>query len=385
VPGERSRLALSARYALVSAGTFVTIGIYLPFWPLWLEGRGLTPSEIGLLLGISVWVRVPSGPLIGQLADLGGSPKYALVTAAASCLFVFALFFLPGGFWQLLVLQVLAAAALSALMPLCESLTMQAVRRHDLIYGRIRIWGSLAFITAAFGGGALIAPEEAGIVLWLLLAAFSFATLASLAVPNEGKRSGPRRLQTRWLDLLGRKRLLLFLVAGAVLQASHALFYGFSSLYWTSSGLTPTAVGALWALGTGAEIVLFWMSAPLVRRCAPALLLLGAGACGLLRWTLFAVTTDFALLAMGQLLHAGTFGLTHLAAMNMITDSAPPDRVASVQTFYSGVLGGLAMGAMMLLSGDLYEWAGGQAFFAMAMVSATGAALALPLLASRER
>ena len=45
----------------------------------------------------------------------------------------------------------------------------------------------------------------------------------------------------------------------------------------------------------------------------------------------------------------------------------------------------MAMGTMMLLSGDLYEWAGGQAFFAMAMVSAAGAILAYPLLASRER
>lgn len=380
-----SRLALPARYALVSAGTFLSIGIYLPFWPLWLEGRGLTPAEIGVLLAVTIWVRVPTAPLVGQLADLGGSPKYALVTATASCLFAFALFLLPGGFWQLLVLQVLAASALNAMIPLCESVTMQAVRRHDLIYGRIRIWGSLAFIAAAFGSGALISPEEAGIVLWLLLAAFAFAAGASLALPNEGRRSGPRRIATRWLDLLRQRALLRFLIACALLQSSHALLYGFSSLYWTASGHSPAAVGALWALGTGAEIVLFWLSAPLVRRCPPALLLLGAGACGLLRWTLFAMTTELSLLALGQLLHAGTFGLTHLAAMNMITDAAPPDRVASLQTVYSGVLGGLAMGAMMLLSGDLYEWAGGQAFFAMALVSAGGAALALPLLASREK
>ncbi|MEX2409223.1 MAG: MFS transporter, partial [Rhodovibrionaceae bacterium] len=220
---------------------------------------------------------------------------------------------------------------------------------------------------------------------WLLLAAFACATLASLALPNEGRRSGPRRLQTRWRDLVGRRNLLLFLVAGAVLQASHALFYGFSSLYWIASGHSPTAVGALWALGTGAEIVLFWVSAPLVRRWSPAALLLAAGFCGLLRWSLFALTTDFVPLALGQLLHAGTFGLTHLAAMNMITDAAPPDRIASIQTFYSGVLGGLAMGAMMLLSGELYEWAGGQAFFAMAAVSVGGALLALPLLSRNPR
>lgn len=385
MPAAPSSLALSARYALVSAGTFATIGIFMPFWPLWLESRGLTPGEIGILLAVNVWVRVPTGPLVGHLADLGGSPKFALVAASAACLFAFALFLFPGGFWQLLILQALAATALNAMIPLCESLTMQAVRRRDLIYGRIRIWGSLAFITAAFGGGAMIAPEDAGIVLWLLLAALTLSTLANLALPNEGRRSGPRRIETRWLDLLRHRNLLRFLVAAAVLQSSHALLYGFSSLYWTASGISAGEVGALWAIGTAAEIVLFWMSARLVGRLTPPQLLLVASTCGVLRWSLFAMTTELPLLALGQLLHAGTFGITHLAAMNMITDSAPPDRIASVQTLYSGVVGGLAMGAMMLLSGDLYEWAGGQAFFAMAMVSVAGAALALPLLASRER
>ncbi len=381
-----TRFGLSSRYALLSAGTFLCFGIYLPFWPLWLEGRGLAPAEIGLLLAAAVWIRVPSGPLIGHLSDRGGAPRLALIVTAACGFLSFALFFAAQGFWFLLALQILSASAINAMIPLCESQTMQAVRKHDLIYGRIRIWGSLAFIGAASGGGVLLSPGEPNIVLWLVLAALAVAVAAGLALPRDGARASRRKIKTRWLDLLRHRALLRFMIAGALLQASHALFYGFSSLYWTAAGISATAVGALWALGTGAEIVLFWISAPLVRRWSPAALLLAAGICGLLRWSLFAVTTELPLLAAGQLLHAGTFGLTHLAAMNMIADSAPPDRVASAQTLYSGVFGGLAMGAMMLLSGDLYEWAGGLAFFAMAGLSACGAMIALPqLLRSKTR
>ena len=30
---------------------FFSYGIFLPFWSVWLEGLGLTPETIGLLLG----------------------------------------------------------------------------------------------------------------------------------------------------------------------------------------------------------------------------------------------------------------------------------------------------------------------------------------------
>ena len=35
------------RLAGFYAAYFLAIGIYMPYWPLWLDGKGLTPVEIG--------------------------------------------------------------------------------------------------------------------------------------------------------------------------------------------------------------------------------------------------------------------------------------------------------------------------------------------------
>jgi hypothetical protein len=47
------------------------------------------------------------------------------------------------------------------------------------------------------------------------------------------------------------------LIACSLVQASHALYYGFSTIDWTTKGLSDTAIGSLWALGVIAEILLF--------------------------------------------------------------------------------------------------------------------------------
>src|SRR3546814_17623669 len=59
----------------------------------------------------------------------------------------------------------------------------------------------------------------------------------------------------RLARLFAQRELLIFLVASALIQASHAAYYGFSSLYWRASGIGETAIALLWAEGVVAEIL----------------------------------------------------------------------------------------------------------------------------------
>jgi MFS transporter, PPP family, 3-phenylpropionic acid transporter len=44
--GQREHL-VAARLAMFYAALFAGVGIYLPFWPVWLDWRGLDATEIG--------------------------------------------------------------------------------------------------------------------------------------------------------------------------------------------------------------------------------------------------------------------------------------------------------------------------------------------------
>jgi PPP family 3-phenylpropionic acid transporter len=182
---------------------------------------------------------------------------------------------------------------------------------------------------------------------------------------------------------LSRRFVLLYCGAG-LMQGSHAFYYGFSAIAWTANGITERQVAWLWTTGVLAEILFFFASAAIIRRTGPLGLLLLAGACGVARWTLSGATTDLNWLFAIQLLHAGTFAAAHMGALHFIGAHAPEGRRATLQMIYTAAGTGLALGAMMLLSGHLYEAIGIRGFTAMAAASALGSILILFLARTND-
>jgi PPP family 3-phenylpropionic acid transporter len=374
--------ALSVRLALFYATVFLAVGAHLPFWPLWLESRGLTAAEIGLLLALGSWVKLIANPGLAHLSDRAGWGKGTIVLLTAVSLAAFCAFIPAHGFAWILVLHLVAAASFPLLVPLAETQTLAAVYRYSLDYGRIRLWGSLAFIVGSLAAGHLLATYDADWILWLVLGALALSFLAGMALPgreisrhhtDEAEDASIKRLAR----VFGQRELLVFLVASALIQSSHAAYYGFSALYWRASGIGATTIAALWTEGVIAEILFFALSRRLAGRLRPGTLLVLAGLLGTLRWTVTAMSTDLAALAAVQLLHAATFAATHLAAMHYITRATPARLAASMQSLYAALSGGLAMGGTMLLAGALYESDPGLAFFAMAGLTLAAVVLTL--------
>jgi len=365
--------AIAWRYALFYAGAFLTLGTLLPFWPLWLESRGLTAVEIGQLLAVFSWSKVVATPLIGQMSDRSGRSKAALTIVAGASLLCYLAFLPAAGYWPLLILQLLAGIAFQAMIPLGENNTMQAVLRDGLDYGRIRLCGSLAFMAGTLLCGLLLREAGTPWVLYLVIAGLAATLLACLQLPSDIRRRPQGRFWGGFRQLLRLPAFVVFLAAGALLQGSHALYYGFSSLHWQTAGLSATTIGLLWAEGVLAEVLLFAFAGRALATWSTARLLVVAGLCGILRWGVLGSTTALLPLLAAQLLHAGTFGAAHLAAVHYIAKVAQPQGLGgTAQSLYAAVAGGLVSGLLLLASGPLYASLGGAGFFVMAGVSASG-------------
>ncbi len=367
--------APSIRYAAYYGAVFLSLGVYLPFWPVFLKSRGLDATEIGLLFALAAWIKVGSTPAIAQIADRTGCAKATLAATAGLSLVAFAGFFVARGFWPILLVTMFTAIWFHALIPLGESQTMAAVIERRLDYGRIRLWGSIAFIAGTVGAGALLTGRDPDLVPVLILAALGATLLATLALPAR-RAEAPVAGRNGIMVLLRQRRFVLFLGAVSLMQASHAVYYGFSALHWKAAGLSEATIGWLWAGGVIAEVLLFAVSGRLVARAGPPALLMIAGLGGVVRWSVLGATTALPALAAVQVLHALTFGAAHLGAMHFIARAAPPSLSATAQSVYAAVSGGIAMGLAMLAAGALYADYAGGAFLAMAVLSAGGAAVA---------
>jgi PPP family 3-phenylpropionic acid transporter len=375
--------------ALFYAASFLLVGIQTPFWPVWLAGRGFGPQEIALIFAAAIWAKVVATPAIGALADRFGRRRTVMLTLAALALAAYAGLWLAAGFAAALVLNLVAGTAQSALMPLGDAVTLAAVRDEGADYGRIRLWGSVTFIVAAAASGGLLAAlgsrDGAGdAVLGLVVIGSGVLLLACFAVPQGlGARAG----HASWAAvarLAADRRFWLFTAAAAALQSSHQLYYGFGTLYWRTLGFSDAVIGALWAEGVVAEIVLFWQGGRLAARLGPLGLMAIGGGAGILRWSLTGIVPGLGAAAGLQLLHALTFGASHLGAMHFMARTVPPAAAASAQSLYAGLSTGIGSGLVMLAAGRLYAAFGGEAYLFMAVLSAAGLAGVAVLAATRN-
>jgi MFS transporter, PPP family, 3-phenylpropionic acid transporter len=360
-------LRLSAFYA----ATFLVTGIQLPFWPVWLASRGLTPREIGVLLAAAIWVKVVATPAIGALADKTRGRHVLMGALAAAALAAYVGLLSAGSFWLLILLNLVALTAQSALMPLGDTITLGAVRSEGLDYGRIRLWGSVSFIVASIASGAALASSSGERVLPLVLGASALVLLACLCVPSIRPVKGEARIAGIG-SVAGDPRFWVFILAASALQASHQVYYGFGTLYWRSLDFSDPTIGWLWAEGVLAEILLFWQGRRLLARLGPIGLMVLGGIAGILRWSLAGALTWLPFIAAIQLLHAFTFGASHLGAMHFLSRTVPPSAAAGAQSLYAALSSGLGSGLVMVIAGALYSNFGGGAYSFMAVLSAAG-------------
>lgn len=355
---------LASRLSLFYAAHFAAIGVLLPFWPVWLDGHGMSAPQIGVILAIGMAMKVVANPLAAHVADRTGHRKGVIIALTALAMACFSLFAFTEGFWAILAVNVLFFSFWPATLPLGESLTLMTARNHGLDYGRIRLWGSITFIAAAVIAGRGLSGGDISVVYWGALALVATKFGVSLILPaTRAPRAVPGSLLM--LDILKTKGFTPFLIACALIQSSHAVYYGFGTLHWRAAGLNETVIGGLWAEGVLAEIVLFVFGARLLLRFGPLNLIALGALAGLLRWPLMAFSTELPVLVVVQLLHAFTFGATHLGAMHHIANVLPADKSATAQAVYAAVVMGLAFAPAMFVAGWLYSEAQGQAYLAM--------------------
>ena len=364
----------AARLALVYAALFLAAGWQLPLFPVWLSARGLDPAAIGIVLAAYQAVRVVATPTVTRSADRHGSFNAAIVAVALATVCAIALLGVVSGFVVILVATAILGLLSAPLLPLIDAYGLKGLSQRGRAYGPVRLWGSVAFIVANLTGGVLlglIAPES---IIWLILGGNCAVALAAFMLVRVPRQAATQAGKTH--SHLRQPAFLAVAAAGSLIQASHAVYYGFSTLDWTAKGYSGATIGILWALGVAAEIVLFALSSRLPASMNPVTLILIGALGGVVRWIATAFDPPLALLAPLQVLHALSFGTTHLGTMMFLSRTAPEGARAAAQGDIA-TANMLMMAAASALSGLLYGSSGSHAYLAMAALAFAGGLFAV--------
>ena len=121
---KQSDFSVGTRLSLFYIFFFINAGIYMPFWPVWLESRGMGPVEIGLLFAIGRFARVISSPLIAYGADRLGTRRAPLLLLTGCTTAIFLLYHYCESVWQFAAVAAAVGVAWGTVMPLGDSLAI---------------------------------------------------------------------------------------------------------------------------------------------------------------------------------------------------------------------------------------------------------------------
>ncbi|MDR0218171.1 MAG: 3-phenylpropionate MFS transporter [Enterobacteriaceae bacterium] len=380
---------------------FFSYGIFLPFWSVWLQGEGITPAMIGILLAIGLVSRFLGSLFISSSVKNPTKLISALrFLALLSLLFVISFAF--DSHWLWISFAMIGFNLFFApLVPLSDALAGTWQKQFTFDYGNVRVWGSIAFIISSaltgmlmsasgidFGAGISFSFDKINhwiganlfghhhIILVFLIFSVAIMLLGMMLKPSimpegtvtEGKTTEKAVNSVSFRKLLSEKSVWQFLLCVTLLQAAHAGYYSFSSIYWEKAGYSSATIGYLWSLGVVAEVIVFTFSKRLFRGWGARSLLLLSAICGVVRWGLMGTFTELPILIVIQILHCGTFTVCHLAAMRFI-GARNENEVIRLQSVYSALAMGGGIAVMSAVGGFLYEYTGGGIYWVMALVA----------------
>jgi len=368
---------LTARYAFFYLTYFAGLGVMLPYFNLYFETLGLNGFQIGVLSAIVPLGKTVFPVLWAYRADRGGGRARLTRIACFLTVLAFASFLLAGSFPGLALACLALAMVDGPRLPMVEATSLDLARRGAIDYGRTRAWGSVGFIVSAVAFGAVVADRPLGIVLYGTLAWAGLNWLASLLLPDVMAEATPVRTSLR--AFVRRPAVIVFFLGCMLMQASHGAYYAFFSIVMERSGYGSASIGALWALGVTAEIVVMFLSHRIARRVGPDALLAGCCLLAAARWAMFASSAAPVVVIPAQILHAFTFGAFHIAAVTRTHRLFPSDLRASGQSLYAGLTFGLGTVVGTFASGWLFDSVGPWRMYAVSAVVAVLAAASLTL------
>jgi len=331
---------------------FAFIGAFAPYFGLYLQSIGASAWDIGVLLSLMQLVRVFGPNFWAWFADHHGAKRALLRASLALAALAFCGTFATRSFWGLFVVLATLSFFSSAANPLLEATTFSHLQGRLERYGAVRLWGSVGFIAAVLAVGAALDRLAMASLLWMLLGVLALtAALAWLLPPGADRRLAGRA--PLW-PVVRRPEVAALLTACFLMSVAHGPLYVFFSIYLSELGYSKTAVGALWAIGVIAEILVFLAAPRWLARFDLRAILIASFACAVLRFALVGwAAHSVAAVVVAQVLHAATFGSYHVAALGVVNAWFGGARQVRGQALYlslsfgaGGFLGGLASGAL---------------------------------------
>lgn len=355
---DRARLR---RVKLVFSGIYfffmLARAVFGPFITVYLEEKGLSAEQIGVITGINSFVIILSQPLWGIVSDRMRSTRKTLVLCvlfqavfAMSLLLASDMFLIAAAF-------IIYTSFSSSEGPLMDTWALTSIKSagDPNGMGPVKMWGCIGFSLSSVVSGMFISRYSTSAVIPIFSGMLLILSIVLLLVKTEGAPAKASSLRDMQLGRVFRdKRFLVFLTYTFFMQLAHRGNYTFYPLLIKRLGGDNALVGYASALMFVSEAVIMFLSKKMLKKVKPEVLVM-ASSFAFALWHLllsFAQTPVHVVLAC--LMDGPSFALFTIGVLYYMDSIAPPDIRTTYQTVaysiyfgLSGIVGNVFSGWMI--------------------------------------
>ncbi|MEZ5084762.1 MAG: MFS transporter [Tessaracoccus sp.] len=310
---------LTARYSVIQSSYWAAFCLIISFANVFLLARGMTTSQIGVLVAVAGTMATVLQPIVAGVADRSRAPLRLWVALGGVALAGLAVAVLPLDRGLLLaILYGLMVAAIQIIQPLVNSLSMAAISRgYAVNFGLARAFGSLSFAVVSLAAGAIVDATSVDslpvmmLVFHALFVGFS-ATFVLRRRPVSVEQDGAPHAEAPDNPPLDRRRqrLLVLLILGLTLaMTSHGMINTFMFQIVDHHGGTAAAMGIALTIAAVTELPAMSLWDKIMTRWTPGTMLVLAGIVFAVKNLAMLLAPNLTVIYLSQLLQFACFAI----------------------------------------------------------------------------
>ena len=348
-----SEKKLNIYYSLLQIAYWVTSAVVFCFTTVFLQFRGYSNYEIGIVFAVGNIIGFVSQPLIAGYIDRSDRRtllRCIRITAVLAVLLMLAVYFLPSGSISLIGVYALLVAGNTLLNPLCISLSFYIESWGcGINFSRARALGSLSFAVCNVILGMLVqrVSENAVPTAFILFSSLlGLATLLFVPGDRAHRIAAPeRRMQSASEKPSGllefareNKRFMLFLLGTATLYFTHGMIGNFMIEFIRSIGGGSEDMGNVLAFMTVVEVPVMLLFGRLTQRFRCSSLLRFAVIMFTVKELMIYLASSLPALYAAEALQAFSFALFVPASVRYVDEVIAKHNAVKGQAFVTSMM-----------------------------------------------
>ncbi|MBC7828245.1 MAG: MFS transporter [Chitinophagaceae bacterium] len=335
---------------------FCCTASWLPLLADYCKSRGLTGTQISLILSITPVMMLIVQPVAGMIADKIGYKKTLLISSLFASLSYLGYLY-KNDFGWLVFVTVFMSLFYNGIQPVLDSLSLQlANTSQGFSYGSLRIAGAAGWaITGIITGQVIDAVNIKVIFLVSAISMFLVFLFSNLLQKDRlEKNTAGENPFKHFRKVVSNRRLIFLLLCVFLVSTSATTIWNFYSIYMKENGASATLVGFGLSFQGICELPLFYFSARIIFRLGLKATLIMTVIATAVRLVLYSLVKDPLSAIPIELLHGLSWSLFWVACVESVNKMVDEKWMATGQSLLYAAYFGAGAVAGNYWTGYLY-------------------------------